>query len=96
LIAGEYHGAYSFRDLKTRRLVREKTLDYYLTDMTRDGAPPPVATFSTREEAEAWLHHQPEPPRQVFLRIAGEDHLAVYHPEIDLRALYPVSRAGRG
>ena len=47
----------------------------------------------TREEAEAWLALQPEPPRQVFITIAGECHLVAYHHRILLRAIYPVSLA---
>jgi hypothetical protein len=63
--------------------------------MTRGGLPAPVASFQTREEAEDWLALQPEPPRQVFIMIAGEYYLVVYHHRINLRAIYPVSLAAK-
>ncbi len=43
--------------------------------MTSDGLPAPVATFATHAEAEAWLHAQSEPPRQVFIQMGGEPYL---------------------
>jgi hypothetical protein len=54
-----------------------------------------LLTEHTQEEATEWLHSQPEPPRQVFIQIAGEAHLAVYHEKINLRAIYPLSRAAK-
>ncbi|MCY1032789.1 hypothetical protein OV207_15065 [Corallococcus sp. BB11-1] len=50
-----------------------------------------MATFSTREEAEAWLREQPEPPRQVAILIDGKPYLAAYHHRIQLRTLYPLT-----
>jgi hypothetical protein len=55
------------------------------------GPPPAAATFDTREEADAWLKNQPEPPVQAFIRIAGIDYLAVYHRNVNHRAIYPIS-----
>jgi ABC-type nitrate/sulfonate/bicarbonate transport system substrate-binding protein len=52
-----------------------------------------VATFATLEEAKRWLNSQPEPPRQVFVTVAGEYYLAAYHYKINLRALYPIPMA---
>ncbi|KFE67267.1 hypothetical protein DB31_8620 [Hyalangium minutum] len=63
--------------------------------MIQDGIPAPVATFNTLEEANTWLQDQPEPPRQVFVSVAGEYYLAVYHYKVKLRALYPVSMAAK-
>lgn len=63
--------------------------------MIRDGVPPPALTFNTQEEASRWLHSQPEPPQQVFIQIAGELHLAAYHYRVNLRAIYPLSRAAK-
>jgi hypothetical protein len=60
--------------------------------MARDGLPAPVMTFGRREEAEAWLDSQPEPPSHAFILIAGEYYLAVYHHRINFRTLYPVTR----
>lgn len=96
LVEGEYFWVISARDFPFRKLrPSPDTLGYYLEDMTSDGLPAPVATFATREEAEAWLHAQPEPPRQVFIQIGGEHYLVAYHHRIHLRALYPVSRAAK-
>jgi hypothetical protein len=63
--------------------------------MIQDGLPAPVAIFNTLEEANTWLQVQPEPPRQVFLTVAGEYYLAVYHYKVKLRALYPISMAAK-
>jgi len=94
LIAGRYHYVMYSRDRDDRSIVSaESTLSYYLGDMIRSGLPPPVATFNTQQEAEAWVHAQPEPPRQVSIQIAGETYLVAYHEKIDLRAIYPVSIA---
>jgi hypothetical protein len=93
LIAGEYHHVIYFRDGNIRGLPPAPFLEYYLGDMLEDGLPPPVATFHTHEEATTWLHSQPEPPRQVFIQIAGEYYLAVYHYRVNQRALYPLSLA---
>jgi len=94
LIAGMYHYVMYSRDRDDRSIVSaESTLSYYLGDMIRDGVPPPGATFSTRQEAEVWVHDQPEPPRQIFIQIAGETYLVAYHEKIDLRAIYPISIA---
>jgi hypothetical protein len=95
LIAGEYHYVAYSRERNHRAILASDTLEYYLAEMIRDGTPPPVLTFSTHEEASRWLHSQPEPPRQVFIQIAGELHLAAYHEKVGLRAIYPVSRAAK-
>ncbi len=93
LVAGEYHRLVYFRDLGERRLPRGPVLPYYLGDMARAGLPPPVVTFDTYAEARAWVDSQPEPPRQVLIRISGEEHLVAYHYRIKLRAIYPMSMA---
>lgn len=95
MISGEYHYVAYSRPNNLRSIVRSSTLEYYLAEMIRDGVPPPVATFKTQEEATAWLHSQPKPPLQVFIQIAGEAYLAVYHRMINLRAIYPLSRAAK-
>lgn len=95
LIAGEYHIVMSAPERNHRSLVRHPALEFYLEEMTRDGLPAPIASFQTRGEAEAWLRLPPEPPRQVFITVAGEHHLVAYHHRIHLRAMYPVSRAHR-
>ncbi|MFP2929484.1 head protein [Pyxidicoccus sp. 3LG] len=93
LIAGEYHYANCSPDLKRRYLVPGRSLEYYLREMLDEGLPAPVATFATPEEARAWVDSQPEPPKQVVILIAGEPHLVAWHHRINLRAIYPLSRA---
>jgi hypothetical protein len=95
LIAGEFHYVASSREHNHRAVLSSNTLEYYLAEMIRDGVPPPAFTFSTHEEASKWLHSQAEPPRQIFIQIAGEPHLVVYHEKINLRAIYPLSRAAK-
>lgn len=54
-------------------------------------APPLVmATFSTREEAEAWLKNHPNPPRSANVLIAGEYCRVVYSRKTNLRRLLSV------
>lgn len=93
LIAGEYHLVMYVPQGNHRRLIPHPVLEFYLAEMIREGLPVPVATFNTNEEAHAWLNSQPEPPRQAFILIGGEYHLAVYHHRVNVRALYPISMA---
>jgi hypothetical protein len=95
LIAGKYHLAMYSREKNRRYLPPEPILGFYLADMIRDGLPTVAASFSTLEEATSWLHAQNEPPRQVFVTIAGEYYLAAYHYRVKLRALYPISLAAK-
>lgn len=95
LIAREYYIVMYIPERNHRRLVPHPTIEFYLEELIRDGLPAPVATFATLAEAEAWLHAQPEPPRQVFIQVGGEHYLAAYHHRVHLRALYPVSRAAK-
>jgi hypothetical protein len=95
LIAGQYFLTAYAPDMNHRAILRDPAFAHYLKEMIQEGLPAPVATFSTLEEANTWLQSQPEPPRQVFVTIAGEYHLAVYHYRIKLRALYPISMAAR-
>jgi len=93
LVANEYYRVIYVRETQLRKLLPNPgALDHYLEDMTRDGLPAPVATFSSRAEAEAWLDRQPEPPGHAFIMIAGEYHLAAYHQRVNVRAIYPVVR----
>jgi hypothetical protein len=95
LIGGRYFVAVHIPETNHRAFLQNTMLEWYLADMIAEGLPPPVATFTTFEEATAWLHGQPEPPRQVFITIAGEYYLAVYHYKVNLRALYPISMAAK-
>ena len=73
------------------RLPRIRDLEYHLAELKQKEPPVATASFATREEAEDWLKAQPEPARRAWVSIAGEFYLAVYHPNIKHRALYPLS-----
>ncbi|WNG26067.1 hypothetical protein F0U62_20120 [Cystobacter fuscus] len=91
LVANTYHDVVYDREANFRRLPRSRMLEYHLARMKRRAPPAAVASFVTLEEAEAWLKAQPEPARWAWVSIAGEPYLAVYHPNINHRALYPLS-----
>jgi hypothetical protein len=93
LIAGTYHVVMYVPEFNHRNLIPHPVLEFYLADMIRDGLPALAAVFKTHEEARSWVEAQPEPPRQVFIQIAGEYHLVAYHHRIGLRAIYPISMA---
>jgi hypothetical protein len=93
LIANDYHDVFYDREWGTRRLLRNRYLEYYLAELKQEKPPRAVASFANREEAEAWLKAQPEPARWAWVSIGGEFYLAAYHPNIGHRALYPLSMA---
>lgn len=95
LIADEYHVVLSSRDRSRRSLVRDPELEYHLEEMTRDGLPPAVVTFNTREEAAVWFNALAEPPVQTVIQIGGDHYLAVYYRNIHHRALFPFSLVER-
>ncbi|HZI04077.1 MAG TPA: head protein, partial [Archangium sp.] len=56
----------------------------------RKEAPPyAVASFKTREEADAWLRQHPEPPHGTFVLIADEYHIVMPVREMKHRQLFP-------
>ncbi|HEX5746291.1 MAG TPA: hypothetical protein VFZ09_08605 [Archangium sp.] len=93
LIAGRYHTVAYDRETNGRYLPPSRELEYYLASLEQDSPPAAVASFDTLQEAEAWLSAQPAPPRRAWVRISGEVYLAVYHPNVNHRALYPLSLA---
>ncbi|HLL03636.1 MAG TPA: hypothetical protein VK539_23840 [Myxococcaceae bacterium] len=93
LIAGQFHQVFCFRELNHRKLQPWPAMEYYLADLRQAEPIVPVASFGTREEAEAWLHAHPEPPERAWVSIAGEPYLAVHHSNVHHRALYPLSMA---
>ncbi|WNG30144.1 head protein [Cystobacter fuscus] len=95
LIADEYHVVLSSRDGTRCSLVPDPDLEYHLEGMMRDGLPPAVVMFNTREEADAWFNSQAEPPAQTVIRIGGEHYLAVYYRNINHRAMFPFSLVER-
>lgn len=93
LIADEYYLVAYRRQPDIRGLVKIPAIEPYLEDLARRGPVVPVASFDTRAEADAWLQSQPEPPRNVFIQIAGQYHAAIYHRLIHHRSLYPLPPA---
>lgn len=93
LIADQYHTVTYLRETNHRRLIPLPVLEYHLGRLKREGLPPAVASLNTRQEAEAWFIGQTEPPEQSHITIAGDSYLAVYHRNVNHRALYPFSMA---
>jgi hypothetical protein len=93
LIADRYHTVVYIRETNHRRLLPLSVIEFHLGRLEREGLPSAVASFQTREEAEAWFMGQTEPPVQAVIKIAGDDYLAVYHRNVNHRALYPFSIA---
>jgi hypothetical protein len=95
LISSEYHVVAYRRESDWRTFLPHPTLEFYLEEMTKDGLPPVVATFKTREDADAWFEGQSEPSAQTVIQIGGEHYLAVYYRNIKHRAIFPFSTAKR-
>ncbi|WNG49937.1 head protein [Archangium minus] len=93
LISGQYHTVTYIRELNHRRLIPLAVIEFHLGRLKREGLPPAVASFDTREAAEAWFTSQTEPPAQSLITISGESYLAVHHRNVNHRALYPFSIA---
>jgi hypothetical protein len=93
LIANVYHDVIHERATGIRRLSRNRDLEYYLAEHRRAHPPVAVASFRSREEADAWLKSQPKPVPWVWVSIAGEPYLAAYYPNLGHRAFYPLSLA---
>lgn len=57
---------------------------------SRRGSPPyAVASFETREAADAWLRQHPEPPHGAFVLIADAYFIVMHVREQDRRDLFP-------
>jgi hypothetical protein len=93
LIGNRYHVVAYQRETDFRRLPWTLHFERYLAWLKRVHPPVAQASFATHEEAEAWLASQPKPARRTWVMIAGEFYLAVHHPNINHRALYPLSMA---
>jgi hypothetical protein len=93
LIANNYHDVLYDRETNSRRLPRNRDLEYYLAELKREAPPIAASSFAHLAEAEAWLKAQPEPARWAWVSVAGEPYLAAYHPNVGHRALYPLSMA---
>jgi hypothetical protein len=95
LIADEYHVVLYDRDRGFRRMPSTPSVEYHLEEMMKDGPPPAVASFATREEARAWFYSLPERPSQAVIQLGGEPYLAAYHRNIDHLAFHPFSLVER-
>jgi len=93
LIANAYHDVVHDRATGTRRLPRNRDLEYYLAELRKGGPPVAIASFSSRQDADAWLQSQPKPASWTWVSIAGVPYLAAYYPNLGHRALYPLSLA---
>ena len=95
LIGGRYHDVVYERETNFRRLPWNRHFEHYLSLLQEEEPPVAAASFATLQEAEAWLANQPHPALRTWVSIAGEPYLAVFHPYIHHRALYPLSMAAR-
>lgn len=95
LIADEYHVVLSSHGGDRRALIPDLGLAFHIEEMTRNGLPPVEATFTTRDEAEAWFNSETEPPAQTFIQIGGERYLAAFFQNIQHRAIFPFSAVER-
>ncbi|MFY0567911.1 hypothetical protein ACN28E_29335 [Archangium lansingense] len=50
-----------------------------------------MATFNTRDEADAWWGAQSEQPAQAVIQIGSERYLAAFYENIQHRAIFPFS-----
>ncbi|MET0404337.1 MAG: hypothetical protein ABW123_18140 [Cystobacter sp.] len=91
LVGSAYYQFYYFRELNRRGLRPQFTLEMLIRQLTGEGPPAAVASFSSQEGAEDWLAKQLEPPTHAFILIAGEYHLAVFHENIHYRAIHPIT-----
>lgn len=91
LIADEYHVILSSRGEERRALIPDMAIGYHIEEMTRNGLPPVVATFNTRDEADVWFRSQREPPAQTVIQIGSERYLAAFYENISHRAIFPFS-----
>jgi hypothetical protein len=59
----------------------------YRANLKADIPPPPLCSFDTREEADAWLMAHPEPPHGATVTIAGHRHTVAHVRHLGHRAL---------
>ena len=81
--------------LKTARIAFNFVMDMgeehgfedYLENFKPDGPQRPLQSFTTREEADDWLEHQPEPPPPAVVAIGSELFSVGYNRRRGLRLL---------
>lgn len=93
LIGDRSHDVVYDRETDFRRLPWNRGFERYLGWLERHAPPVASASFATRQEANAWLRDQAHPRSHAWVLIAGAFHLAVYHANVDHRALYPLASA---
>ncbi len=93
IVAGEYRSVSYDRQSNIRKLPNDNAIEYYLAELQKEEPPVSQASFATREEAEAWLKAQPQLARRMWVSVGGELYLAAYYPNINHRALFPLSMA---
>ena len=59
----------------------------YRQALRTEGPEMVLASFATREEAEAWLKNHPKPPRRAAVLIADEYHSVYYWRDTHFRKL---------
>jgi hypothetical protein len=59
----------------------------YRENLKANILPPPLCSFDTRAEADAWLMAHPEPPHGATVTIAGHRHTVAYVRHLAHRAL---------
>ncbi|MCY1023121.1 hypothetical protein [Pyxidicoccus sp. MSG2] len=91
LIGNGYHHVVHDRETNLRRLPRNRALQWYLEELVEKEPPVAVASFETREAADAWLRAQDAPARRAWVSVGGALHLAAYYPNIHHRALFPLA-----
>lgn len=93
LVANAYHTVIHDLESNLRRLPPNQSINFHLTDLKEKERPTAIASFATREEAETWFRAQRTPARRAWLSIAGSLFLAAYYPNLNHRALFPLSLA---
>lgn len=93
IVAGEYRSVSYDRQGNIRKLPNDHAIEYYLAELQKEEPPVAQASFATLEEAEAWLKAQPQPARRMWVSVGGKFYLAAYYPNINHRALFPLSMA---
>jgi hypothetical protein len=93
LVASRPYEVVYARTTDYRRLTPSRRLEHYLAELKTESPPVAIATFSTLEEAEAWLLSHPAPAPWAWVSVAGEFYLAAHYANLGHRALYPLSLA---
>jgi hypothetical protein len=94
LVGDDYYQFWYAREDNTRGMYRDYVIEPIIEALVAKGIPPGAPSFRTRAEAEQWLESHPATP-EVFMVIAGEHHLAVYHQKLKRHTLHPVASSLR-